>query len=322
MDCLTSLIGLDGCTTSTAVLTVNSLPGMSLRSIDSIADEEQINYEGVWSDVKTFAKKKFNIDFTHHLGKRYQLEKIQNTFNLGKVIDTSTTRAGAAEYRGVLIDLDYPLTLSTDYKKSSFQSLWIEKINFYSPAIKAGNVFKIYDYDTNTLIDSVTQSVVVGWNEVAVRELYPYRRIAVVTDCTTFTTITHELPDNLDCCLKFDGVYWSTAANISTLTKGENTHGMSIICGVHCDFETLVCNNTDKFLVPYWYLCGSILCTYRKFSKRTNKWTMAEKEADELKAFYDVEYEKSLKQVCDSIHIDINDSCIECDGMYNLKESI
>ena len=52
---------------------INSLPGVSLKSIDSIADEEQVTYLGVWADVQATAATIFYTDFIAELNKCYQL---------------------------------------------------------------------------------------------------------------------------------------------------------------------------------------------------------------------------------------------------------
>lgn len=52
---------------------INSLAGVSLESIDKIADSEQITYKGVWSDVQAQASIRFYTDFIEELSKCFQL---------------------------------------------------------------------------------------------------------------------------------------------------------------------------------------------------------------------------------------------------------
>jgi hypothetical protein len=76
MECLIGYIGLKVCgnETSGSGQFINSLPGVSLESIDKIADREQITYKGVWDDVQTEAANRFYIDVVNELTKCYQLQ--------------------------------------------------------------------------------------------------------------------------------------------------------------------------------------------------------------------------------------------------------
>lgn len=75
MDCLTNYIGLKVCgdESSASGLFINSLPGISLESIDKIADSEQITYAGVWRDVQIEAQARFFVDVIEELNKCYQI---------------------------------------------------------------------------------------------------------------------------------------------------------------------------------------------------------------------------------------------------------
>jgi hypothetical protein len=76
MDCLTNYIGLKVCGTETSEsgLFINSLPGISLESIDKIADSEQVTYAGVWADVQAEAQARFYVDVIEQITKCFQIE--------------------------------------------------------------------------------------------------------------------------------------------------------------------------------------------------------------------------------------------------------
>lgn len=321
MDCLIDQVEIAGCGATTSSFLINQLPGIDLPSIENLANADQLDYTGVWSDVQTRAARKFKIDVYTAFAKRYKLAQISATYDLDKVIDTTSTTTAAAEYRGIYFDLDYPLT-SDDWKVSALQSHYIQTINFYSPAVKTGAQFKIWNYDTNTVVDTFTQTLAIGWNAITVNESYPYRRIVVATDSTTFNSVELELPGNLTegFPVQMQGVNFGLAANVQDSTKGNNTFGMSAIYGVRCKYDTIVCNNIDLFIQPWMLLLGSELTLERMHSTRINKWTIRGKQAEDLKAYYDVEYQKALEQTIDSIDLNLSDSCLECDAMYNLKE--
>jgi UV DNA damage repair endonuclease len=56
-------------------LYINTLPGISLESIDKIADAEQITYLGVWADVQTEAMVRFKTDFITEVTKCYKITR-------------------------------------------------------------------------------------------------------------------------------------------------------------------------------------------------------------------------------------------------------
>lgn len=75
MDCLRDYIGLKICgnESSASAMYINSLPGISLESIEKIADSEQISYAGVWRDVQDEAAARFYIDVVTELTKCFSL---------------------------------------------------------------------------------------------------------------------------------------------------------------------------------------------------------------------------------------------------------
>lgn len=66
MECFINYIGLSECAGAydapASGVYINSLPGLSLESIDKVATQEQVNYRGVWADVQTNAVAQFRVD--------------------------------------------------------------------------------------------------------------------------------------------------------------------------------------------------------------------------------------------------------------------
>ena len=98
MDCFEDYIGLQGCGTTTpdSGLYVNGLAGIQLRQVDEIANETQQNYVGVWADVQTRALARFSADLRKAFTKKFQIKGVTQSINIGKVIDTTTTRTASA----------------------------------------------------------------------------------------------------------------------------------------------------------------------------------------------------------------------------------
>lgn len=79
MNCFIDYIGLSYCAgvyeQPASGLFLNSLPGISIQSIDAIADSEQTTYLGVWDDVQKSAVAQFRIDVISELNKCFKLNR-------------------------------------------------------------------------------------------------------------------------------------------------------------------------------------------------------------------------------------------------------
>ena len=77
MNCFIDYIGLSLCAGAydapASGIYLNSLPGLSIESIDKVANQEQVNYIGVWDDVQTNAVQQFKVDVIAEMQKCYQL---------------------------------------------------------------------------------------------------------------------------------------------------------------------------------------------------------------------------------------------------------
>lgn len=54
---------------------INSLPGITLENIDSLADREQRTYQGVWDDVQKEASNRFYTDVISEVSKCFSINK-------------------------------------------------------------------------------------------------------------------------------------------------------------------------------------------------------------------------------------------------------
>lgn len=79
MDCFIDFVGLSYCAgiyeQPGSGIYLNSLPGISIQSIDAIADSEQVTYLGVWADVQSSAVSQFRIDVISELHKCFKLNR-------------------------------------------------------------------------------------------------------------------------------------------------------------------------------------------------------------------------------------------------------
>lgn len=75
MDCFIDLVAIKSCNDETAPQGgfINSLPGISMESIDRIADADQISFKGVWSDIQAEAARRFESDFMTAVSQCHEL---------------------------------------------------------------------------------------------------------------------------------------------------------------------------------------------------------------------------------------------------------
>lgn len=77
MDCFIDSIGLSYCAGETppvSGLYLNSLPGISIESLDKSADSEQVTYRGVFNDIQTLANAQFRLNILGHMHKCFALD--------------------------------------------------------------------------------------------------------------------------------------------------------------------------------------------------------------------------------------------------------
>lgn len=80
-----------------------------------------------------------------------------------------------------------------------------------------------------------------------------------------------------------------------------------------CDYDTLICENREILLQAWKYCLGVWLMIFRLNTDRLNRYTTVDKkQAEELKDFFQLQYEKALEQ---SVKLMNTDSCcLECGG--------
>lgn len=80
LDCFIDYIGFTNCggaydTVPESGQYINSLPGITLENVDSLADREQRTYQGVWDDVQKEATNRFYTDVISEVSKCFSLNK-------------------------------------------------------------------------------------------------------------------------------------------------------------------------------------------------------------------------------------------------------
>ncbi len=349
MECFRDYIGLEGCSTTTpeSGLFINQLPGIELKLFDKLADEQQVNFTGVYNDIQTRAIQRFKTDIRAEFKKRYQLKSITQSIDIGKAVGTTST-ALAGNYRGFTIELDRH---DQRFAYSNLQAIRIPEVSLFFTSTNAATI-KIFDMDLGTELFSkaVAAPGSTGFTTILVNETFVARRLFVAYDATLLAgqeldikNLRNATISSQNGCVYFDcggnrnaelragEATISSTITESDITFGNDTFGLSGIWSVICDWETFVCNNRDSFKNAFWYLLGIETMSERLNSNRLNEFTAFDRNtALSLMKQFDIKYRGGtiddivepgeLSVVIDGIDVNLADYCIICNQEIIFEE--
>lgn len=309
MNCLIDYIGLTGCGASSPAsgLFINSLPGISFKSIEQLADAEQQTYIGVWNDVQLRATKKLELMLNMELSKNHKVKTAQYSVSTPKSTTANTVNLGTNAAIKIIQRCVSPL-----------QGHYIQTVTIRKQDIGDDAYLAIYDAETNELLHDETivsdgSTTVVTFQ---VNKTFTNEEILVTMDLNSNIFYTEDADNIYTDCVSLE---FGNANN--TFTNTGLNYGLSIVYGLRCSLSNLACYAKDLFALPLWYMLGSEMMMERMTSERINKWTVDRKQAEELKAFYDAEAEKALKAAIAGTAVNDCDCCLECDPPIAVREA-
>lgn len=323
MECLIDYIGVFGCglPIPPSGLYINQLPGITLKSMDKIANDEQVTWLEVWKDVQGRASRRFNTTISKYFNKTYKLNRLNKSHCLNSTDYDDTPIGIDNKWKGFILKLDE----IDSNALSAFQTLFIPHLKLPS-AKDAHTTIKVFDLNTNDELYELEVTCNQGWNTIQVNKQFFSNWIFVAYDASgvsAYDLIVSEDADGNQCpCLVCDtctvtvqGAASDDLNNPTMVTAGTNSFGLTGCFNVTCSFNSLVCRNKNVFSDAWMKLLGSELMVERVYSERINKYTTAgKKEAQELMDFFNVEFEDSLKDTVAGIQLDDNDCCFVCNN--------
>lgn len=310
MNCLTDYIGLSGCGASSPAsgLFINSLPGISLKSVEQLADAEQKTYIGVWNDVQLRATKRLEMMLNAELSKQHKVKTGLVTF-LTKA-DEQTVNHDNHEYVTFKIEADCESYLLSHY----IQSIKLRK---FDP--NQDTLVTITDQYGNTLFTNNYLSDGSDVQTFEVNQIFYEKIIYVILSNSFNEWFSDDYSSTYIGCVQIQG---GTSDNYGmSFVETSKSYGITINYGLRCSLANLMCYAKDLFAMPLWYLLGSEMMMERMTSERINKWTVDRKQAEELKAYYDTEAEKALGQAISGTSINDCNCCIQCDPVIAVREA-
>ena len=317
MNCLTNYIGLRGCSTTTpeSGLYVNDLPGISLKAIVSLTNEEEKTYLELWDMIERRAQSRFSLDVREHMQKSYKIKSMTQGVNtLGYSSGTGTIPVNA--WYGTTIEYD---TMDTGYVPSPLMYIHVQEVNFYSEVLGTYSI-DFYDIDSKQVIYNVLANIDTGLNTIQVNHTFTnVARLFVGINLDAVNNYTSIKAPSIEigCCgamvrgAWFDGSFHFT----------QELYGVSPVFTVGCSWDGLICQNKNIFSRAFWYLTGIEVLTEILYSTKLNQFTTVNlQKANDLRAEYQVEYMKALDQICSGMTLDC-DCCLECSGSVQLRET-
>ncbi len=354
LNCLKSHIGVQGCTTTTpnSGIFVNQLPGVELEMIDKLADEQQVDFNGVYDDIEERAVRRLSTDVNAEFKKRYKIKNITQSIDLEREVDTTSTTAAGVFYRGFTLELD---RTDDNFAWSNLETIHIQTLSLYFTSTNATTI-KIFDIVTGTELytQSVAAPASIGWTVIDVYQTFSQRRIFIAYDATLLAGVNFDVTDlrnginrsqdgcsvvcfscggsNRNAELRAGQATIATTITESDITFGDDLFGLSGVWSVVCSFDSLVCNNKDPFTTSLWYLLGIELMNERLYSSRLNEFTaFGRNKAKELRNMYEVKYrggtideithEGELLMAIEGINLNLNDYCLQCNEPVRYEEA-
>lgn len=334
MNCLIDYIGLQGCgnVMPESGLFINSLPGISLKSIDGLADSEQKTYVTVWNNIQQRAVRRLANELNNEFRKRYKIKTLRKTVNTGKIIDTASTTAPAVITRGIVVDLGIS---DAQWTQSTLQTLYIQEVNLYLSSVPASDFdVVIYNFDTGEEILTETidvDTLAIGWNRIPLNQAVSCNEIFIGYDATEITSVESTLPSWLNdyvsggcgSCFGIEcqsTVKGATTTDYTTYTLGTNGFGLNVVFSLQCSYESLICDNKNIITNALWYMLGMEVMTELMGSDRLNQWTLDKAKAQKLHDYYLHEFQTNLTNAVSGITLDIHDACLECNQPYKTIE--
>lgn len=329
MNCLWDYIGIKGCGTQTpqSGMFINQLPGLTLERIDKIAEKEQINFVGVWNDVRTRAWIRLEKDLRLQLRTKYKLSSIKSYEVAKPVIDTNTLIDAAEKYRGVVIDLGI--------RPGTFLTISIDSISITLTANVETLPIKFFDADGN-LLDTITFSnAVAGKNIISVNRKYFTTRLFIAIDATQINLYSASFPAEVlsscydvicnACGESCDPSIYGAEADLTAPGNLTNSGvlGFDVNYSIVCDYSSIVCSNKTEFTDVWMFCLGVELMLENIYSTRLTRFTTVDKESSvELKDYYTAEYEDALEEAVKVLSVQEEDCCIVCDQAVGYRERL
>jgi hypothetical protein len=334
---LTNYIGLKNCNLPTpeSGLYINQLPGMSTELVDKIANSEEINFAGVWSDVQANAFLRLKDDVINTLYEYIKFNSIiyQTRRLLKSQVNQLIKIDKSPVYTGI-----YQMVPESKYTEYRLNGLWVYSYQTITTTAKV--------WDVNDGVELYSQSVdlVPGLNYVEIKQVFPmkYRiqEFFIGVDTTNFDSI-QTLNDfyywytaDLACAMQstfgygaIRGVFQfypatydpNTTLQLSNINKTGLGKGVTVDAEIRCSVDQFIYDNREFLKTSLLYLLGAEMLLHKQASPRLNFYTASNLEQTEnTRLIFEDRYKSNLKRALNAIPLNGESLCFDCEETFKV----
>jgi len=312
MSCLENVIGVPGCHYDSApIVMLNTLPGISIRSLDAIANEDKLNFIGVIEAIGERVAMRIESDFATNIG--IELKAYNEVFCTGRLKDplTLVPAAVAPGLQGIVFE----------FLQSKQMVMTLLNVYFRSPVAQNLDFFVI-DLFTGDVLDTVNVDLVQGENRFSIgKEYYPRRhsnKLFIGYEGSAsgyYDSEDKECYDGCTCdCEEIKSCGGCSVISGFKQTYTDSTYGMSVEWAINCSYCRLLKDNVHLFRNAILYAAGIEYLLELMGSSRINRFTSLNAEQNaELMQNYNKMYYSSLKSATKNLNL-CDHCCFECTG--------
>lgn len=330
MDCLENYIGLKNCALPEpdSGIYVNILPGIKTELVDKIASSEQINFAGVWHDVKQRSFLRFKNDVIMKIHERTDFKDIiYQTKNLTTLNPTLQVVTAGPEYRGVYLRI--PTTKYAEY--------YIDTLQVYSDTIVT-TTLKVFDINDGKELYSQSVDLQIGLNNILVDKYFNLRygnlELFVGVDCSNFNSIqTYQeqyfwYDEDMECVTTRNAFHGQRTFSLeldpgildiakqaiySNIQRKGIGSGVTVVSQIKCSIDVFICQNRKQLEQALLYLLGAEILMEKLGSPRLNFFTVSNLENTEfIRLEFEKRYKDNMSRAMKTIPLEGEGFCFHC----------
>lgn len=292
-------------------LYINSLAGINTEILQDAADSDGKTFDRMWADVQEIAGYRFFSDTNSKLAAKFKMPPNSKAFAVTGSVPTGILPVEQAK-KGIILDF-----VATEL---SMQTIYISGVGFYSYG-EGANTLVVQDEGGN-ILHSQAVNVVDGLNTWFIKKGFPLQTLFIGINFATLPTPDSLILGTASLVQALSGITNGATVSIAGAKFKDGSYDIlptagngftSIIGTMTCRYSSLVCSRKDLLAPAFMYLLGNQIMLEIEGSNRINKTTTVNAEKyDQLKNFYQVEYESELKRVIEGITLSDYDGCVNC----------
>jgi hypothetical protein len=290
---------------------LTSLPGISTRSLDALANEDQINFIGVIEGISDRVAMRIESDFATNIG--MELKAYNDVFCTGRITDPLTFVPASV----------VPGKQGMVFEFLQSKHLVMRIMNLYFRADVAKTMtFEVIDLFTGDILDTITQDLQPGENKISInREYYPRRhsnKLFIGYDGTTtgyFSSKDSECYDGCVCdCEEIKSCGGCSIISGYRNIYTDQTYGLSVEWALNCSFCRLLLDSIHLFKPAILYAAGMEYLFEVMGSSRVNRFTSVNSEQNaELMESFRKMYYSTLRSATKNLNL-CDSCCFDCVG--------